>query len=278
MVALLMLFMRLARSLLDDRRPPSRPGKFVAALDRYRGRARRRRRVAGRLPLAAAAPAAAAAARSGAAAREASDEQHPHEAHAAHAHAASHERTCGRCVDRRPSLAAIVVLSSVGVADVRPLPRPGERARRASARRPIRWPPPKGRACRPSRVCRRIRCGTSTSCTRPRASCSTTYGWVDKSAGVVRIPIDRAIEILARDAADAPAEAAKPCPHAARRSGSTVSCCALALVPTWRRWRARAASGTAAAPGGVRNVGIDQRLNRAGAARPACSATRPARP
>jgi hypothetical protein len=29
----------------------------------------------------------------------------------------------------------------------------------------------------------------------------TTYGWVDKSAGVARIPVDRAIEILAVDAA-----------------------------------------------------------------------------
>jgi hypothetical protein len=29
----------------------------------------------------------------------------------------------------------------------------------------------------------------------------TTYGWVDKSAGTVRIPIDRAIDILAQRAA-----------------------------------------------------------------------------
>ena|SRR5258708_27535204 len=32
----------------------------------------------------------------------------------------------------------------------------------------------------------------------------TTYGWVDKSGGVARIPVDRAIEILADEAAKAP--------------------------------------------------------------------------
>ena len=36
----------------------------------------------------------------------------------------------------------------------------------------------------------------------------TTYGWIDKSAGTVRIPIDRAIDILAERAANA--GAAKP--------------------------------------------------------------------
>jgi hypothetical protein len=36
----------------------------------------------------------------------------------------------------------------------------------------------------------------------------TTYGWVDKSAGTVRIPIDRAIDILAERAGNA--GAAKP--------------------------------------------------------------------
>jgi hypothetical protein len=36
----------------------------------------------------------------------------------------------------------------------------------------------------------------------------TTYGWVDQNAGTVRIPIDRAIDILAQRASDA--GAAKP--------------------------------------------------------------------
>jgi len=34
----------------------------------------------------------------------------------------------------------------------------------------------------------------------------TTYGWVDKSGGVARIPVARAIDILAQDAAKAPKE------------------------------------------------------------------------
>ena len=34
----------------------------------------------------------------------------------------------------------------------------------------------------------------------------TTYGWVDKSSGIARIPVARAIDILAQDAAKAPKE------------------------------------------------------------------------
>lgn len=36
----------------------------------------------------------------------------------------------------------------------------------------------------------------------------TTYGWVDKDKGIVRIPIDRAMDLLVRESASRPASAA----------------------------------------------------------------------
>ena len=37
-----------------------------------------------------------------------------------------------------------------------------------------------------------------------------TYGWVDQEKGIVRVPIDRAMELLVREAANAPAPATPP--------------------------------------------------------------------
>ena len=56
----------------------------------------------------------------------------------------------------------------------------------ASARR---RPPPNLLTDEPRQPARR-------SATQRRRGCSTTYGWVDKNAGVVRMPIDRAKRLL----------------------------------------------------------------------------------
>lgn len=37
-----------------------------------------------------------------------------------------------------------------------------------------------------------------------------TYGWNDRAAGIARIPIDRAIELVSREAADAPHKDSPP--------------------------------------------------------------------
>lgn len=54
----------------------------------------------------------------------------------------------------------------------------------------VRWKlTPEGRAKRLAEVRTR------------EASESTSYGWVDQKAGIVRLPVDRAIELTARDLA-----------------------------------------------------------------------------
>ena len=67
-------------------------------------------------------------------------------------------------------------------------------ARRGSDIRCPRWC---GGRCRLVRDCRRIHSLTSPRCAPRSASCLHEYGWVDKNAGVVRIPIERAIDVLA---------------------------------------------------------------------------------
>ncbi len=73
------------------------------------------------------------------------------------------------------------------------------RSRESKPRRPgvIRSrPAPSGR-CRRGRGCRPIRSTTSRQLRKEENKVLDHYAWVDQNAGVVRIPIERAIDVLA---------------------------------------------------------------------------------
>ena len=53
-------------------------------------------------------------------------------------------------------------------------------------------------ACRPSRGCRPTRARTCRAARAAKTQLLDSYGWVDKNAGVVRIPIDEAMKLTLR--------------------------------------------------------------------------------
>ena len=69
-------------------------------------------------------------------------------------------------------------------------------ARRRATRRQYPLAAGAGRPrCRRSRGCRPTRARTCAICARARTTMLNSYGWVDKNAGIVRIPIDEAMKL-----------------------------------------------------------------------------------
>ena len=72
-----------------------------------------------------------------------------------------------------------------------------QREARREGRHGIRWPQASRGRSRRRRGCRPIRSTTSRSCGSEENKVLDHYAWVDQNAGVVRIPIERAIDVLA---------------------------------------------------------------------------------
>ena len=113
------------------------------------------------------------------------------------------------------------------------------------ARRRARWPS-YGRRSRPSRACRSTRWPTSPACARRSRRCSTATAGSTAQAGTVRIPIERAMQLLAER----------------RGSGATMTA-APASSRSLAVPRSPSPSAAPPTPSGrqiLRDVGFDQRL------------------
>ena len=84
-----------------------------------------------------------------------------------------------------------------------------------------------------------------------------SYGWVDKGAGVVRIPIERALELVAKRGPAEPPAAGRASRHEALVPSRDLG------VATGVRGLRRRANGGRAAARRSRDVGIEQRLDQA---------------
>ena len=72
------------------------------------------------------------------------------------------------------------------------------RTTRRRVRRRIRSPAATAASCLPSRACKPIRSDDLHDLHAAEDAVLNSYGWVDRQAGIVRIPIARAMELLAQ--------------------------------------------------------------------------------